>query len=250
VDNHATHAYFQGAFGRGATRGAATVGLTALSLPNMATWVLYPSMGSCVAVSHAGLATGAVDAHACLLSYAGFPSGSGLTAWLTGASGASGTAATGTVTARPSAVYDLFGLAPLAAVLIGGWFAASRTGLRGPARSAAVGAAAGVVFAAWSVALVILARIVLGISGSGATAVGGEQALALGPAVAVSVALSLAWGVIGGATGAALQGLLAARRAPRVRERVFPHVPSPASATDPARAPSAAPPESAANSPV
>src|SRR5207302_11481614 len=55
-------------FRAGALRGLAVVFLHSLVIPNMATWVLFPSMGACIGARGGGTAL-------CALSYTNFPGG-------------------------------------------------------------------------------------------------------------------------------------------------------------------------------
>jgi hypothetical protein len=221
VDANATHAYFHGAFGRGTARGVAVVGLTALETPNMATWVLEPAMGSCVAVGRTG--AGHVRAGTCVLSYGGLPN-RGLLEIPRDLAGLVGSRPV-SAGRPPPAGYLLFGLAPAVAVLVGGWYAARFAGAVGVGRSARRGLLAGLVFAAWSALFVELSRISLSIGGTGAASVGGSEALTIGPPFLRSVAVGVAWGVLGGAAGGALRALVVRRRGNPVRERVFPDGP-------------------------
>jgi len=106
--------YFHGAFRAGALRGLAVVFLHSLVIPNMATWVLFPSMGACVGARGGGTAL-------CALSYTNFPGGG------------RATMAASIPTTAPSPGYFLFLLVPLVAVLVGGLWAARRS--RDPART-------------------------------------------------------------------------------------------------------------------
>ena len=227
IDTRSTRAYFDATFGRGPARGVAAVGLTALEVPNMATWVLYPAMGSCVDLaSTSRVAPGAgSDANrtvaTCVLSYGAFPARSlfadpGAIDRLIATGSAAGPAV-------PAGSF-LFLLAPAVAVLAGGWGAARRSRATGPMRSAAAGALAGVVFAAWSFPIVLLARSAVAVAGAGAVSAGagGSFGYSIGPAVLLSVGVAIAWGVIGGSAGGALRGWSMARRPVAVRERVFP----------------------------
>jgi hypothetical protein len=188
----------------------------------MATWVLFPAMGSCVALARTvGAAGAAASTSSCVLSYAHVSSVPAL------ASSVSGAGSGPVEQAHTPGAYVLFVVVPLIAVVGGGWLAARSLrsqpdgGRADPVARVSVGALAGVVFAAWSILVVLVSRLGLAISGPGAAAVGGMKSLGAGPAVVPSVLLGLAWGVIGGTAGALI------RRGPRVasepvRERVFP----------------------------
>ncbi len=224
IDTGSTRGYFDATFGRGPARGVAAVGLTALEVPNMAAWVLYPAMGSCVDLATTSrIAPGSLTARSggaatCVLSYRALPARA-----LFADPGAIDRLITTGSAAGPGAPagYLLFLLAPGIAVLAGGWGAARRSGAVGPARSAAAGALAGVVFAAWSIPIVVLARSAAAIAGAGSAGGGGSVGYSIGPAVLLSVGVAAAWGVIGGSAGGALRGWSVARRPAAVRERVF-----------------------------
>jgi hypothetical protein len=222
VDPSATKRYFGGVFAGSTARGLGGVGLTLLAVPNLATWVLYPAMGSCVALARTVSGAGAeASTSSCVLSYAHLPSVPSLASSVGGAGPPAGQQG------HTPGGYVLFVVVPLVAVVAGGWLAgrslrppASGVGA-GPIARTSVGALAGVVFAACSILVVLVSRLGVAVSGPGAAAVGGAQALGAGPAVVPSVLLALAWGVVGGAAGALI------RRGPRVaaqpvRERVFP----------------------------
>jgi hypothetical protein len=179
-----TRTYLQAVADAGVLGGAAVVGMTLLAVPNLAAWVLYPSMGGCVGVS--GPAGG------CLVSLGGVPAG------FTDP-GAPGSLVPGVTTSGLPAGYVLFLLAPLIAVLSGGAVAARRGAARTRGEGAILGAGAGVVFGALSVPAALLAQIVFRLD-VGATA---DPVLtgtvAVGPFVIWSAVLALGWGVAGGA---------------------------------------------------
>src|SRR4029450_3372122 len=66
----ATRDYFKEAFRGGADDGAATRAANLLLVPNMAAWVLFPSMGSCLGVSGGSFG---LQGSFCFLSYTQFP---------------------------------------------------------------------------------------------------------------------------------------------------------------------------------
>jgi hypothetical protein len=103
--------------------------------------------------------------------------------------------------------YFLFLLVPILATLLGGVLAARRAGSTTPGQAAAVGALAGVVFAAVLLGLMILAEFVAQIDIPFSGLFGGGK-LALGPNLVSGTLLALLWGPAGGALG----GLIASRR--------------------------------------
>jgi hypothetical protein len=197
----ATRAYLDFAFRGGTSRGLAVLGLTALVVPNLAAWVLFPSMGACVrtAISSGGVAPFGIGgvAKACAISYSRLPRG-GLGFLASHAPAHPGFSAT------PSA-YLLFLMAPALAVLAGGVVAARRSGAAGRSRAAISGALAGVVFAVLAVLLVLLAGVALSI---GVRTAGRGLALSYvaGPDPVLGPLVALAWGVAGGALGGFLSG--------------------------------------------
>jgi hypothetical protein len=185
----ATRAYLS-PFDRNTARGVLVVALTLLVLPNLQAWVLFPAMGGCTGV------WGRVSS--CLLSYRQFPGGR----------------AAALASARPFAVdfpsvppgYYLFLLVPLVAVLLGGHRAARAGRAHGRGAGAALGALAGVAFAALAAALAVLAGIGFRFSGPSPGALGSiGNGFDLGPNPYLGALVALGWGVIGGALG----GLLA-----------------------------------------
>jgi hypothetical protein len=125
----------------------------------------------------------------------------------------------GSVAVGPlGAAYALFVAVPLAAVLAGGWWAASRLG-HAPrvAAAAAAGSLAGIPFAALLTVACAVASPAWEVVGPVAGALGGG--LRLGPPLPAVVVLGLAWGVAGGGVGGALQARLARRRKETDRAR-------------------------------
>jgi hypothetical protein len=196
---HLTRVYVSGMFGGGGLRGAGLTGLNVLVVPNMATWVLFPSMGSCVGGSasfSASVGSGSVSQ--CLLSYRAFGlRGAGL-------DGVRRAAISGGSAAHPPAWAFLFVLVPLVAVLAGGRWAARRAAVSTRIRGGLEGAAAGLAFGALATGIALLSDVVVrvqatGTAGAGAPGTGGQ--LRLGPYVLSGGAIALAWGVLGGALG-------------------------------------------------
>lgn len=186
----ATRAYFRAAFADGTLRGVTTLGLTALVAGNLAAWVLFPSIGSCLSLT-AGLARAAESV--CLLAYSQFPSASAFRGLL-----AQGAGARDLPAASPP--YLAFLLVPLVSVLVGGGIAARRAGAEGRVESAGVGAASGLVFAVLSLVLAALSTASLEFGAAGAE----PLTVRLGPSLLGSFVLALLWGLVGGAVGGLL----------------------------------------------
>ncbi|HEV8421047.1 MAG TPA: DUF6350 family protein, partial [Actinomycetota bacterium] len=150
VKPDATADYFS-SFDQGTLDGMLVIVATVLVLPNMAAWVLFPAMGSCVGVSG--------PLSICFLSYSHFPQDAGRTI-----AGAANPAALSLPSAPPG--YFLFLLVPLAAVLVGGMVAARRARASSRNEAAALGALAGVAFAILSLVTILVASITLKFTGS------------------------------------------------------------------------------------
>lgn len=220
----ATRSYFKGAFESGAVGGSATIMSNVLVLPNMAAWVLFPSMGACIGASAGGLSI-------CALSYTHFPSAAG--------AGSQAAQAGLPSFAGPPTPYFLFILAPAIAVIVGGMLAARRAAVRDRREGAAVGAAAGVAFALLALALAVVSSIVVKV-GAGVTGFGFAGTARAGAEPLGAMLLALPWGVVGGAIG----GLAQARKLPAVAVATVgveppPPVPPPPSATSPSTEPAA-----------
>ncbi|HXF56280.1 MAG TPA: hypothetical protein VNO34_01625 [Actinomycetota bacterium] len=186
----ATRAYFRAAFAEGTLQGVAAVGLTALAAGNLAAWVLFPSMGSCLTLS-AGLARATESV--CLLAYSQFPSASAFRGLLL-----QGAEARDLPAASPP--HLAFLLVPLASALLGGAMAARRAGAEGRLEAAGVGAASGLVFAVLSLVLAVLSTASLEFGAPGAE----PLTVRLGPSLPGSFVVALLWGVAGGAAGGLL----------------------------------------------
>jgi hypothetical protein len=187
VRPHATATYFS-SFDRGTLDGIVAIVATVLVLPNLAAWVLFPAMGSCVGLS--GPLT------ICSLSYRHFPRGPGRLT--TGAD-------TAALNLPAPVGFYLFLLVPLAAVLIGGAMGARKGRATSRSEAAALGAVAGVVFAALSALTIVLASLTVSVS----AAIGGllaGRSFRIGPELTSGVLLALAWGVAGGALGGFWEG--------------------------------------------
>jgi uncharacterized protein DUF6350 len=190
VKPHSTSEYFS-SFDQGTLDGILAVVATLLVLPNMAAWVLFPAMGSCVGVSG--------PLSLCFLSYQNFPGGSA--AIVEGRGGIP--SALNLPNAPPG--YYLFLLVPLVAVLVGGVAAARRARATSRYEAAAVGGLAGVVFAVLSLATIALAGITLKFTGS-VGGITGRGSFRVGPDLASGLLLALVWGVVGGTVGGLWEG--------------------------------------------
>ena len=178
VNPHATAVYVRGAFRPGATTGLALIGLNGLALANMAAWVLYPAMGSCVELSAGGRSV-------CVLSYSHLPP--------------AGSAVLGSGSALPRypaapGPYLLFLAVPALAVVLGGAAAARRSNPGTAVGRALAGALAGVLFGALSIGVLVLSGVELASGGTAGT-------ITLGPNPLVAAGLAAAWGIAGGALG-------------------------------------------------
>jgi hypothetical protein len=198
---------------------------TVTLLPNMAVWVLVPSMGACDGVDlDAFVFRLDVD----VICYGSFP-GPGAEDAMRNAPAPpnGGFPQVPDLPAAPS-VYLLFLLVPAVATGYGGWAAARRSGLPRASEGALAGVGAGVVFALGTLALAVVSRATLSVTGS-AGGISGEGGLSAGADPVLGTLLALAWGLAGGAIG----GLLGARSLPpEAREPV---------AAAPTSAPGAAP---------
>jgi hypothetical protein len=190
---HATRAYLRGAFRPGAAAGSALILLNLLALPNLAAWVLFPSMGACVGAfgESAGAGFGS-----CVLSYSRFPRA--------GAAGA-GPLGIGAQVGHPPVVYYLFVLLPAVAIVLGGAIAARRSGASTRPEAAVVGAMAGVAFGILALAVSALSVISVHAAGIVGGPAGGAS-LRLGPDIVPSFVLALAWGIVGGTLGGLAEG--------------------------------------------
>jgi hypothetical protein len=196
-----TAAYFRTVFQSGALRGAGLIGLHSLAAANMAAVVLLPSMGGCD-----GLRTGS-GSH-CLLSYRHFPAGLAVAGPGPGAFGPA------------PAVWLLFLLIPLVAVLWGGWVAGRRIvsegGGMGPTIEAGLGA--GLLFGALWAGTAALAGVALTNTGGVPGLPPGFRAVA-GPGARAGFLVAVLWGLGGGLAGAFLARLgpreVSAGEAPR-----------------------------------
>jgi len=189
VKPDSTADYFS-SFDHGTLDGVLVIVATLLVLPNMAVWVLFPAMGSCVALSG--------PLSICFLSYGHFPRNTGATI-----AGASNPAALNLPGAPPG--YFLFLLVPLVAVVFGGMAAARRGHAATRNDAAGLGALAGVVFTILSVLTIFLASITVRITGN-VVAFAASGSFRVGPELTSGVLAALLWGVVGGALGGWWEG--------------------------------------------
>lgn len=189
VKPDSTGDYFS-AFDQGTLDGVLVIVATLLVLPNMAAWVLFPAMGSCVALSG--------PLSFCFLSYAHFPRNAGATI-----AGAGNPAALNLPSAPVG--YFLFLLVPLVAVVAGGMAAARKGRATTRNESAGLGALAGLVFAVLSLLTLLLASITVRITGN-VVAFAASGSFRIGPELTPAVLLALLWGVVGGTLGALWEG--------------------------------------------
>jgi hypothetical protein len=172
VDHSATSAYLRVAFGGGVGRALAVLGGTILALPSLAVWTLSGAMGACVGV--------AGTAEACRVSYQAFPLGD-----------------LGALSQPAPLGLVAFLVVPLLATVVGGMVAARRSNAVDRRGAIAVGAAAGLVFAAATTVLAAWSTLVLEVSGSQ----GSASTYRVGPFLVQTALLAVAWGVAGGAAG-------------------------------------------------
>jgi len=182
-------------------RGVSVILGTLLVLPNMAAWVLFPAMGSCLEIS--GGVFG-LSGSFCFLSYSQFPTTHAI----------AGIRTPSPNLPSPPSGYFLFLLAPLVAVLVGGAIAARRADGGTKQEAVGVGALAGLAYALLSLATAVLSTITAKASGFGQAFPGAPGAIhaRVGPALASTFLVALLWGVVGGAIGA----LWESRRLPMV----------------------------------
>jgi hypothetical protein len=211
VKPDATRAYFSNAFRGGLDNGSATIVSNLFVAPNMAAWVLFPSMGSCLGIS--GGSSG-LQGSLCFLSYTRFPSGGDLT-------GLVGGSAVGGLPGPPLGYYA-FILAPLVAVLAGGMVAAKRSRAERRGEAVAAGVVAGAAFGLMAALALVLSIISVKAGGEVGDLAGGSITVRLGPELAKSILLAFVWGMVGGGMG----GWIQARRLP-AGPRVRPSMPGP-----------------------
>jgi hypothetical protein len=155
--------------------------------PNEAIWTFVPAAGACDVIRGSERSD--------VLCYGRFPT------FVPGGEVAFGNAPPG---------YLAFLLVPAIATIVGGRWAGSVSGRSGAA-PAAVGAAAGVVFAVLMLGAIVASSITLTFGADVDAARRGGH-LWIGPDPVTGTLVSLAWGVIGGAIGGATSGLRGSRR--------------------------------------
>lgn len=186
----ATRAYLSAVAAPNATGTAVLLAHHVLVLPNQSMWVLVPAMGGCDVLSSGGSTSP-------FLCYRRAPSRVGVDpGTLVGGP-------TGPVRFEPLPTWYLaFLLVPLVSCVAGGARAAGDQ--RDRRRSALLGAASGVVFAALVAAGCALSSVWV----SGSTDLLGSATrvrASLGPDMVAGSLLGLAWGVVGGAAGGLLR---------------------------------------------
>jgi hypothetical protein len=163
--------------------------------PNEAVWALVPAMGGCVSVR------GSVTAD--LLCYRRFPTD--VVSAPVPIPGGRLLLPIGGATFGPApGPYIAFLLVPALATILGGRHAAARRGVEGRA-GIAVGAAAGVVFAALVAVVAALSTVTVAYGAAFAESATAGR-IVLGPVAWSAALLALVWGTIGGAVGAATMG--------------------------------------------
>jgi hypothetical protein len=218
IQFHVTRAYFEGMFGGGVLSGIALLLLNIMVIPNMAAWVLFPSMGACV-----GLSGGALSA--CVLSYTNFPRAPELG----GIPSAASPADILPTFPTPGAAWFLFVLVPIVTVVLGGMVAARKAQATSPGEAVFVGALAGVVYGILALAAALLSTIAVKVSGA-ISALTQTTTIRLGPYLLQGFLFALLWGALGGALGAFIQSRsLSPRTAPAASawESIGPTVPRP-----------------------
>jgi zinc-ribbon domain len=208
VNPDETRAYFEAVTEGGARPATVTITHHVVLLPNQSMLILVPAMGACDSVSGTVQGFGTSFDFLC---YGRFPMG--------GASGAvdplDPSSALGNFGTAPAG-YFLFLLVPLIATILGGRTAARQSATGTRAEGAAVGAVAGVVYAALVLAGILFSQITLSAGGSFAGLVGGSASVKVGPDLVLGTILALVWGLAGGAIG----GLLGSRGLPKRTEIV------------------------------
>lgn len=156
--------------------------------PNEAIWAFVPAAGACDVIRGSERSD--------VLCYGQFPS------FVSGGEVRFGHAPPG---------YLAFLLVPAIATIVGGRWAGSASGRSGSAPPAAVGAAAGVVFAVVMLCAIVASSITLTYGADTDAARRGGH-LWIGPDPVTGTVVALAWGVIGGAIGGVTSGLRGVRR--------------------------------------
>lgn len=204
VNPDTTRAYFEGAFSQGAVTGVAVILAHSTLIPNMAAWVLFPSMGACV-----GLSGGLLSA--CVLSYTNFPAAPDVGGLQPSASPLDFLPEFPT----PEPAWFLFVLVPLVATLAGGMIAVRKANAGSRGEAAAVGALAGVVYGVLGLVAALLSTITLKVSG-GIAVFTQTGTFRIGPFLLQGFLFAVLWGAVGGALGGLIQGRSARRISPAV----------------------------------
>ena len=197
----ATRGYFEAVFEDGTVLGIFLILSTLLVVPNMAAFILFPAMGTCLTASAEVVGP---SLSFCVLSYTQFPR--------SGGSPAAGLLPSGALP-NPPIGYYAFILAPLLAMILGGMLAARRGRAKTRQEAVGLGAAAGFLFGLAALLVIILSAITAHGTVTAAQAAQTQSfraSLRFGPDLFPGFLIALAWGVIGGAIG----GLIEGRRRP------------------------------------
>jgi Family of unknown function (DUF6350) len=193
VHPDATRAYFRTVSEPPIDETVLIIGHHVLVLPNQSMWVLVPAMGGCDGVYGSGEAR-------TFLCYWKYPTQVSLST----SGGSPGSVLSGLPQVRTEygtapTGYFLFLLVPAISVLLGGRHAVrKRATFRYEA--AALGAAAGVVFAILVAVASWFASLSVGVSGSVA-GVSSNFSARIGPDVVIGGLIALGWGIVGGGVG-------------------------------------------------
>ena len=196
VKPSATVDYFQGIFDQGAVSGIAGIVATLMVVPNMAAFILFPAMNTCLTAS--AHVVGPTFSF-CSLSWTQFPME---------VQEAAGRLPTGALP-NPPIGYYAFILAPLLAVILGGMLAARRGRVQTRQEAVGLGAAAGFLFGLAALLVIILSAISAHGTVTAAQAAQTQSfraSLRFGPDVLPGLLLALAWGIVGGAIGGLIEG--------------------------------------------
>jgi uncharacterized protein DUF6350 len=185
---HDTATFFR-PFHDKAARGVAVTSVTLLAVPNLAAGlILFPAMGTCLSAGGNLLGFGG---SVCALSWTQFPSGAI-------------NARSGFDLPSPPAVYFLYLLVPLLAVLIGGRMAARRSGAATREQALGIAALAGVVYGLLALLLAVLVTITF--KGGTVSGLRGSFNAHIGPELLPGSLWPFVWGIVGGAIGGLIEG--------------------------------------------
>ena len=196
VKPSATADYFQGIFEGGAVSGISGIVATLMIVPNMAAFILFPAMNTCLTASAHVVGP---SFNFCVLSWTQFPRE---------VDGAGGVVPTGALPNPPIAYY-LFVLAPLLAVILGGMLAARRGRAQTRQEAVALGATAGFLFGLGGLLVIILSALSAHGTVTAAQAAQTQSfraSLRFGPDLFPGFLIAMAWGVVGGAIGGLIEG--------------------------------------------